>query len=401
MLRITYAADNVMNLRFKKVEGFTLLEILLVLVIASSLVVLMLNYSTQKADQMRRDKATLQVQQILNSALSFYLNNSFWPVSGATISNLACDSSTWTDVSQGQLPPNYIPKTFKQNPYGKTIYTNCSNPSNGGGFYVYSTVSSVVNAQIIAGNLPMAFITDTSGVNTIPPKQSSQCQPSSGQPPAACNIVVASVNIPGQNLNNARSVNFAGLYYSGSCVPAPNCPPGMKADIIVSVASAAGINDSPTCSGAGNQKPYDPAGCTGSIYPMSSVIAFARGGTLPVQNSNYPSNTIDPVSPSPGPLDCAVKSTPANVACLKTYLDPGTGGSSTSFSTSDNIKYWRVCLMVMTEKGLVTPASAPNPTQQGKMMGSIMAVTRCVPNNGNENPTGSFNVYQNNFNWNP
>ena len=36
--------------------------------------------------------------------------------------------------------------------------------------------------------------------------------------------VVAAVNIPGQNLNNAGAVTFAGLYYHGGCVPVPQCP---------------------------------------------------------------------------------------------------------------------------------------------------------------------------------
>jgi hypothetical protein len=59
---------------------------------------------------------------------------------------------------------------------------------------------------------------------------------------------------------------------------------------------------------------------------------------------------------------------------------------------SDGTLYWRVCLSVSTDQGLVDPIGSA--TNQGMMMGSVVAITRCVPNQGNENPSGSINVWE-------
>lgn len=406
MHKIIYAVDRDMIQR-NKIKGFSLLEMLLVLAIASSLIVLMLNYTAQKSDEMRRTKTVLQMQQILNASMSYYLNNGFWPLAGASITSTGCSttaatSTTWTDISQ--LQPNYIPSTLTNNSYGQPFMLACNAT---GGFYAYTTTDTIANAQIIAGRLPMAFITDSTGSATNPPSQSSDCAPTASPMGTGCTIVVSNVTIPGQNLNNARSVNYAGTFYSGSCVPAPNCPPGMKPDIIVAPAGASGINDGVSCTS--NVAPYDPITCSGNIYPISSFTAFVRGAnapptTSPNTSNTYPGTPLVPASPgtasgSSGPYDCEVTVAPTQQGCSKTMNDSSAG--TTSFP-NDGTLYWRVCLAVVTGKGIVFPGTAPNyTTQQGKMMGAIIAFTRCVPNNGNEYPAGSFDVYQTNANNNP
>ena len=61
---------------------------------------------------------------------------------------------------------------------------------------------------VIAGELPVAYVSDKYG-----------------DPYVSGNVyVTAQVTTPGQNLNNARSVNFVGIYHNGACVPVPNCP---------------------------------------------------------------------------------------------------------------------------------------------------------------------------------
>jgi prepilin-type N-terminal cleavage/methylation domain-containing protein len=382
MHKIIYAADKVMNLPANKIKGFSLLEMLLVLAIASSLVVLMLNYTTQKADEMRRDKTILQMQQILNAGMGFYLNKGYWPLKNATITDTLCGNS-WSDLSVMQ--PNYLPSNLLNNAYGNPYNVGCSTV---GGFYAYSEMSTPANAYIIAGKLPLAYVVKTSDLlinlsgggagDSIPPSQSSSCVPSGGALDPQCTVVVSNVSIPGQNLNNARSVNFAGLYYSGSCVPAPNCPPGMKADILVSTAAAAGVSDAVTC--------------TSTTAPYSSFTAYARGALT----SN------DPVAPGSvsgkkgtvgtGPSDCKASS-PALIGCVQSYTS---GGNAVAF-TADGTKYWRVCLSITTEKGAaVYPSTTEGATQyqHGMMMGNIIAITRCVPNSGTENPAGAINVWQ-------
>ncbi len=385
MHRIIYVADKLMSHYERKMKGFSLLEILLVLVIVSTLVVLMLNYTTQKSDELRRDKTVMQIMQILNASMSFYVNKSYWPMAGATTPNPPtpiCGTTTWSDLSNLRTAPNFfIPATISQDPYGNDYRINCSTDPNGGGFYITARANNTVNAQIIAGKLPMAFITDSAGLNTNPPVQSGQCQ---GTTPNStnCNNVVASVSIPGQNLNNARSVNFAAVYYSGSCVPAPNCPVGMSPSVIVAPSSVTGVSDTSTCT------PGPPPVCTPSVYPLSSFTAFARGG-------DSLGNPVDPNNP--GPYDCAVTVAPTNQQCW------ATAGGATTFPNNAGVKYWRVCLAVSTQNGLVYPASSAYPTydQQGKVMGTIIAITRCVPNAGLESPSGSTSVWQPNVGFKP
>ncbi len=373
----------------RKAKGFSLLEMLLVIAIVSSLVVLMLNYTTQKAEEMRRVKTALQVQQILNTSLSFYVNTSYWPIKNATITAPGCGTTTWTDLTASQLPNNYIPSTLTINSYTQPFMINCSST---GVFYVTTTANSTVNAQIIAGKLPIGFVTDATGAAKNPPTQSAACQ--SATPGSGCKVVVSSVVIPGQNLNNARSVNFAGVYYSGSCVPAPTCPPGMKASIIVAPSSVTGINEQPTCGPIGGNSPYDPVDCTANIYPVSSFTAFARGASVASSLSATP---IDPVDPnSPGPYDCSVQDTPKQLACWASYAN----GVGTPFPNNSGVKYWRVCLTITTEKGLIAPVNLTPYTQHGKMMGTVIVFTRCIPNSGTENPGGSVDVFQQNTGFN-
>ncbi len=366
----------------QKIKGFTLLEVLLVLAIASSLVVLMLNYSTQRSDELRRDKTVLQMQQILNAGMSFYLNNSFWPLNGASINATQCSTSgaaTWTNTNQ--MKPNYIPTNLTNNSYAQPYLIGCNNVSNGGGFFAYTTVNTPANAAIIAGRLPMAYITTPDSVSgAMPPVQPEVCK---GAPYTGCTVVVANVNIPGQNLNNARSVNFASVYYSGSCVPAPNCPPHMRPDIMVMPAAVSGVNDAVSCSGSSLSSPYEPQNCTANVYPVSSFTAFARGGDVA---SGLPVNPTSSGGNGP-PLDCRVTQDPVAQDCWNDQ-------AGTTISPNGT-KYWRVCLTITTQKGLVYPTtSGGTPIQQGKMMGNIVALTRCVPNDGTETPSGSMQVWQ-------
>ncbi|MEO8400600.1 MAG: type II secretion system protein [Gammaproteobacteria bacterium] len=365
----------------RKARGFTLLEMLLVIAIASSIVVLMLNYTTQKSDELRRDKTVLQMQQLLNASMSFYVNNSFWPMKNATISAQGCGTNAWSDFSL--LQPGYLPNSFANNPYANGYQINC-NGMNGaalGGFYGITQVDKPANAAIIAGRLPLAFVTDTNTPGN-PPTQSATCQAS---PTAAgCVYVVSTVSIPGQNLNNARSVNFAGVYSNGACVPAPNCPPNMKPAIMVTPTAVAGVTNN-TSGDLVCTDPTDPATCTTiKTYPLNSFSAFARGVDIA---TGVPATSTGgsgaPISASP--LDCAVLNTSTAVAC---DFGSNTIASAEALGTS----YWRVCLVVFTENGEaypVGPTPPSNAVAQGKLIGSIMAITRCVPNMGSESPGGS------------
>jgi prepilin-type N-terminal cleavage/methylation domain-containing protein len=304
-------------------KGFTLIEILLVLVIVSVIILASINYMRQRALQMRMDRASTQIQQILNAGLAFYVANGKWPT------NLATD-----------LQGTYLPNVTFNNPWGKPYQIAAPTPQL---FYVYTQITTVSSggasaaANIIAGMLPLGY-TSTSG--GTPPATGSSC----GAGVNSC-YVVSSVNIPGQNLNNARAVNFAGLYHHGGCVPVPTCPVDssgntMIPQVMVVPASVSGVNDADST--------------PSNVYPISSFTAYATGGT----------------SSSPP-------------ACQSSSSAPACGGTDPA-----GTRYWRACLQVITEKGQVTSA-----TPAWGQLVTLMAVTRCSVNN--EAAGSTFSVFSN------
>lgn len=355
----------------KKEQGFSLIEVMLVLVIVSSLMIMLLNFSTRKADELRINKTVSMYQQFQTAVLASYLTNGTWPQTcrPAQDNGTPLPNSFWT---------NYLPGWKIPNPYGSGYTSNCTDTT----FYILMSTKTPVNAFLIASRLSGAFVVNKV-LTSYPPVAADICSAAADINNSSCQHVVATVTIPGQNLNNARSVNFAGVYHSGACVPAPVCPSGMKPAIYVMPTSVSGVNDEPTGCGRGTVGTDTPSSCNINIYPVSSFSAFARGDT----NGNPVASTGSGSGLNAKPLDCAIQSTPVPVDCnTVAWADlPDTEPTGTS--------YWRVCLAVITEKGLVNAAYGSSPTDfnynQGRLMGSIAAFTRCVPNNGAESPAGS------------
>lgn len=303
----------------RRLNGFTLLEMLLVMAIIAAIILGITTYSEQRMAQVRQDRAVLQIQQILNAGLAYYLNNTNWPTS---LANDLQGDGTSTN------PGGYLP--------GPSSAVTIVNPWGGGYVIGHSTSTSAPNAlfavctsisagaatpaiaQILAGRLPMAYVVDGD--------HSADCAASAGIPlastcTAAPCTVVATVNVPGQNLNNARSVNFAGVYNHGACVAKPPCPAKMVAQILVAPVSVSGMN-------------YN----TSDIYPISSFTAY-----------------VAPGGAQANPSRC-------NASENNTAACP-TGGT-----------YWRVCLQIITQNGPVVYTSST-----GDAAATILAITRCAP----------------------
>jgi prepilin-type N-terminal cleavage/methylation domain-containing protein len=328
-MKFIYAGDNgfmtrlskAMPIKRQKSRGFTLIEMLLVLAILAGMMVMFLNYSTQKARETRRDLAVLQIQEILNAGLSFYVNNGYWPVS----SKKDCSDPQPNEGILILTNNGYLPQGFGRTPFGSTYKLTCNATSNR--FSVETWFPNITEATVVKGRLPLATI--------LTP---------------ADNSVQASVNLPGQNLNNARAVNFANLYKHGACVPAPKCPaPNMVPQIMVIPVSVSGVAEG-----------YSAA--SPKINPISSFTAYAYGApgalTQPALNG---SSVALCNNPSQG------------AACVA-----GSGGSI-DVGTS----YWRVCLRVQTPEG--------DTSNIDNRPDVILAITRCAPP---AEPSGSdFNVF--------
>lgn len=312
----------------QKMQGFTLIEMLLVMVIISIIIYASIGYMQQRNLQLRYDRTSTQMQQVLNAGLAYYVLQGKWP-------------QQLTDLQGTYLPPATV---TINNPWGfPPVITKETQPTL---FTVYTTVkfegagSARSAALTISGLLPLSYTSNTLG-------GSSGTQPDASKPCTAADLtcyIAASVNIPGSNLNNASAVNFAGLYHNGACVPVPSCPVDssgttMTPQIYVVPAQVSGTND-PTV------PPTSP-----NVYPISSFTAYAKGGTT---------GAPDPCVTSGPSLDCSAS--------------PGEQPASG--------KYWRVCLNVVTERGeLNASESAGWGANQ-----SLLAITRCAISN---EPSGS------------
>lgn len=315
----------------RKNTGFTLLEMLLVLAIISVLLAMGINYYQQKMLSMRIERTVIQSEQILNAGLAYFVANGKWPCaagsfgesSGCPLDNL---------ISQ-----NYLPNKIIVSPWGQKYEIGVSASDTTGtikqqsNFYVYTQIPAMVNSAVVAttimGQLPMAYISSQE-VSEMPP-QSSGCTDGT-----SC-YVIASVNIPGQTLNYASAVNFAGIYNHGACVPQPDCPATTTPQILVTPTSVSGWGGAATSGGASN-----------AIYPISSFSAYARGSAT--------SGTSPPV------------------------CDDGYSIACTDASGNSAANYWRVCLQLVTEKGPFSFAGAGANFAQGI---TLMAITRCAISN--------------------
>jgi prepilin-type N-terminal cleavage/methylation domain-containing protein len=326
-------------------KGFTLLEMMLVMAIMSTIFALLASYTSQKFDQMRRERCAMQMQQLLNASLSYYLANGKWP--GSDI------PTGLADLQTAGLVPASLP-----NPWGQTYTvqafskTNVMYVSTTTGYSASTIAVKKLNAQLVASMLPLSFITTAVAAvaDATKPPTAVACDAVDTD----CPIVVAQVNVPGMNLNNARSINFAGLYHYSECVPVPTCPNDalgvpMTPSIYVVPSSISGFND------------------TGSTiaYPITSFTAYATGG----KNAGLSPEACRP------PGDKAGK----------------TAGMTTCPAELPAGDYWRVCAQIVTSQNDINMTNAGGderaPTNKSNTLGQasvLAAFTRCTPTTENQ-----------------
>lgn len=277
-------------------NGFTLIEMLLVMVVISTVMVMGVKYYEQRAQNLQVDRMVSQIQYLLNAGLTFYVANGRWPDPVNTAIILTAGTPT-------ELKPDYLPDVSITSPFNgfryELLHVSDANPAwgvPGNTFVVIGYVGKNTKqreiAKIIIGRLPFATYESSSGA------------------------IYAYVGIPAQSLNNATALNFAGIYHHGACVPVPTCPVDgvgssvtMVPQVFVAPVSVSGVNDN------GNT----------NVYPISSFTAYATGGT------------------DSAPPPCA--NATVTPAC--------TGGGA-------NNMYWRVCLQVVTERGDVASTRTDN-----------------------------------------
>src|SRR5579883_1527947 len=111
-----------------KERGFTLIEILLVLVIIGMFIFMGTSYIQQKTLSSRIDRTSLQMQQILNAGLAYYVTNGSWPTS------IACLQASSPGCTVAYLPSSLT------SPWGQS-YSLASPGSPPNILYVYTAIT--------------------------------------------------------------------------------------------------------------------------------------------------------------------------------------------------------------------------------------------------------------------
>lgn len=327
-----------------KFKGFTLLEMMLVLGIMGGIIVLGINYSTRQVAQERRDKTAMQIQQILNAGLAYYTTNGRWPVPGGTcnFASNATNNATAPASLATLTASGYLPSSISNNAFSYPYRVACDSVT-GGVFYVITQFDSKANALITGGEVPVAYLSDQYG-----------------NPSNTGLYVTSQVTTPGQDLNNARSVNFVGIYHHGACVPVPACP-GYDA---ATAACATGTN----CMTP--QIMVAPASVSGvsttnkvDAYPITSFTAYAIGPGTASGLMSCPAVVPPDTTPSSRVTPCSW----------------GASGIPNGSQASPSGLYWRICLQVVTGQGVVSSTNTGSGGSAWGQFATMVVMTRCTP----------------------
>jgi prepilin-type N-terminal cleavage/methylation domain-containing protein len=132
-----------------KNSGFTLIELIFVIAIISVTITLGISYMSKLAERTKEKTASLQIQQILQAAMTYYVQNQKWPDNA--------DTSNAGDFK------DYIPAIdrLKTNPWGVNNYSWTADTSDANLFTVSTKVPDTNTAARLMASLPNAYNNDT------------------------------------------------------------------------------------------------------------------------------------------------------------------------------------------------------------------------------------------------
>lgn len=326
----------------KKTKGFSLLEVMLVILILSMIAIFALRMQGPKLREALVNRSATQIKQIMEAATSYYIDNGTWPITDAL-----------KPSPQGSYPP--------LDPTNITMLTAANNTS----YLPSSILDSTGNAMMSPFGTPYeigpapgqtyggpgdgATLFEVS-VDTKDPQVTTLLKsklPLSYSDPTNPTVVIAYVNIPSYDYNHAKALSDIGVYHPGDCVPRPAyiCPRGMQAATFVTLEQAYGFGTPVTKPTGGDDT---------TVYPITGSSAYVSAGTdatgQPIQ-APICNNIID--DSQSGSAD---QPQPANQPCPTPGED-------------------RVCVQINTSNGPVTFDTA-------RLQNTfVIAMTKCVPSN--------------------
>lgn len=278
----------------KKTKGFTLIEILLVIAIATILLLAIVKTMQERAHELLIQKASQQMQALLQASLDFYVKNNQWP-------GTVTFGQAGSDLQNAGFIPNVTgPGNPLIGPWGGGFVlcpaargnAGCTNPPPSPAEDVVFRVSlnmpsglTPVLAQAMASQisslLPNGYVTN--GANC----------PETGGGAVSAVCAVAQIDIPGEQLDKSSYVKYTYLVTGNpdNCnntydptrpsnwppatisappqIPDIQCPPNFVKQIFASPASFA--SPSPTLTEGEN-----------AVRPLNSLYV------IPVANSTIP-----------------------------------------------------------------------------------------------------------------
>jgi len=199
------------------IKGFTLIEILFVIAILSVLASLGLSVLQQRAQQLKVERAALQMQQILQAGMAFKADDAggAWPIS--------CTQDTFI---------KYLSVNSTGNPWGNT--TTCGPVTGTPKFQVKTQVPTEKIADQIIALLPNAG----KDITSSPPNVFvyTEVSGTSGGRGTTGNIIfndIVTKTIPNAFFSQGTGSNFGRYPGVGSeSIPQFSCPSGMQGEVL-------------------------------------------------------------------------------------------------------------------------------------------------------------------------
>ena len=179
-------------------QGFTLVEAGFALVIATLLAAAGLSVVATKAQSIKLDRASTEINAVLQAGMAYYRDNNAWPTSTSAL-----------------ISGNYLPSTATTGPWGNAYTVSVVN----GRLQVSYDTTQTSYANIVAASLPFASVSGTvvSGQVVVPGAEliSNALLPRDGSRP-----MTGALNMGGQSITSANAISASGAVTTTSYMQA-------------------------------------------------------------------------------------------------------------------------------------------------------------------------------------
>lgn len=340
-------------IKIRKINGFSLLEVMLVIVIMTMIAVFALRMQGPHFRQAMVDRAATQEKQIMEAATSYYIDNGKWPVLEGTTTSPSPDNIqelTNPSSSKGNasyLPPSILDKKTRQlmspfgdpysiGPFTATDQTDGTANSNATIFEVQVDTKDPATAILLKSKLPLSYI--STGTDS------------------KLTLVTAYINIPSYDYNHANALSDIGIYHPGDCIPAPSyaCPRGMEPASFASLEQGYGFSKDPKALDTDDN----------SAAPIVGLSAYIISGTDPT--------TGEPILAPRCDLNSQIQT-------IQFHADSGSGDPSSdgAYGNCNNPGEDRVCVTINTTSNFNSGVVL---LDQPRLRNTFIVVMRkCVP----------------------